>query len=305
MAKNCFNRYVWLVDTIHRHGYITFSDISGLWRHSALNEDGSALPERTFFNHRVAIRDIFGIEIRFDKALGYYLSDDDLNAGGIREWLLTSLSLGNLFSESSQLRGRILFENIPSGEKYLTVIIGAMKEGKTLEMTYGKFAGSGERTCGVAPYCLKVCKRRWYMVAAPVGEDGKQSGSPFIYSLDRIRTLRQTGTAFRVPETFSPEEYFSDRFGIVRDWSCAPVTVRIKVWDRQRNYLRTLPLHHSQKEIDTTGEWSVFEYFMSPSWDLEQELLQFGDQVEVLEPQSLRDMMIEHAWNLLHLYKEA
>ncbi len=305
MAKNYFNRYVWLIDTIRRHGYITFSDISSLWRSSALNEDGSSLPERTFFNHRDAIRDIFGIEIRFDKSLGYYLSNDDLGDEGIRGWLLTSLSVNNLISESAELRDRIIFENIPSGEKYLTVIIEAMKEGKVLEMSYKKFTDSEERTYDVAPYCVKVYKQRWYMVAAPIGGNGGQSDKPFIYALDRIQMLQQTRMDFQIPENFSPNEYFSDRFGIVHDERYTPVKIRLKVWDRQRHYIRTLPLHHSQREVETTEEWSIFEYFMSPSWNLEQELLQYNDQVEVLEPQSLRDMMIEHAWNMLHLYNEA
>ena len=41
---------------------------------------------------------------------------------------------------------------------------------------------------------------------------------------------------------------------------------------------------------------------MAPTWDLEQELLQYNDNVEVLEPQSLRDQMVEHAGNILELY---
>lgn len=82
-------------------------------------------------------------------------------------------------------------------------------------------------------------------------------------------------------------------------------TIHLKVWERQRHYFRTLPLHSSQREVVTNTEWPVFEYFMDPTLDLEMELLQYNDQVEVMEPVSLRDMMIEHAWNMLHLYKEA
>lgn len=73
---------------------------------------------------------------------------------------------------------------------------------------------------------------------------------------------------------------------------------------RQRHFFRTLPLHGSQQEVETHDDWSVFEYFMAPTWDLEQDLLQYNDCVEVLEPKSLRDTMIEHARNMLHLYNE-
>ena len=62
MAKNYFNRYVWLIDLIHRHRHIPLEEIGRQWERSALNEDRSLLAERTFHNHRVAIEDTFGIE---------------------------------------------------------------------------------------------------------------------------------------------------------------------------------------------------------------------------------------------------
>ena len=299
MAKNYFNRYVWLIDTIRRHGYITFSDISDLWQKASINEDCGYLPERTFFNHREAISDIFGIEIKFDKSLGYYITEDSNDTEGIRNWLLTSLSVNNLINESAAMHSRILFEKIPSGEKYLSTIIEAMKEGKILEMTYQKFQDDEPKTYDVAPYCVKVYKQRWYMLAKPTD---RKSGL-HIYALDRIHLLQQTRKDFKLPEKFNAENYFADWFGIVHDEEYEPCTIRLKVWSKQRNYFRTLPLHHSQKETETHDDWSIFEYRMAPTWDLEQELLQYNDNVEVLEPQSLRDQMIEHAGNILDLYK--
>ena len=299
MAKNYFNRYVWLIDTIRRHGYITFSDISDLWQKASINEDCGYLPERTFFNHREAISDIFGIEIKFDKSLGYYITEDSNDTEGIRNWLLTSLSVNNLINESAAMHSRILFEKIPSGEKYLSTIIEAMKEGKILEMTYQKFQDDEPKTYDVAPYCVKVYKQRWYMLAKPTD---RKSGL-HIYALDRIHLLQQTRKDFKLPEKFNAENYFADWFGIVHDEEYEPCTIRLKVWSKQRNYFRTLPLHHSQKETEIHDDWSIFEYRMAPTWDLEQELLQYNDNVEVLEPQSLRDQMIEHAGNILELYK--
>ena len=299
MAKNYFNRYVWLIDTIRRHGYITFSDISDLWQKASINEDCGYLPERTFFNHREAISDIFGIEIKFDKSLGYYITEDSNDTEGIRNWLLASLSVNNLINESAAMHSRILFEKIPSGEKYLSTIIEAMKEGKILEMTYQKFQDDEPKTYDVAPYCVKVYKQRWYMLAKPTD---RKSGL-HIYALDRIHLLQQTRKDFKLPEKFNAENYFADWFGIVHDEEYEPCTIRLKVWSKQRNYFRTLPLHHSQKETEIHDDWSIFEYRMAPTWDFEQELLQYNDNVEVLEPQSLRDQMIEHAGNILELYK--
>ena len=65
----------------------------------------------------------------------------------------------------------------------------------------------------------------------------------------------------------------------------------MKVADYQANYLRSLPLHHSQKEEERAGDHAVFSYYLRPTFDFTQELLSMGDTVEVLEPASLRSEM--------------
>lgn len=299
MAKNYFNRYVWLIDTIQQYGYITFSDLSDLWQRSSINEDGSPLPERTFFNHRDAIRDIFGIDIKFDKLLGYYITEGSSDAKGIRSWLLTTLSVNNLINESAGMRNRIMLEHIPSGQQYLSIVINAMKENKKLDLSYRRFQDSDDLHITVNPWCVKIYKQRWYLLAV---QDGK--ATPRVYSFDRITNLQVTRQSFKLPKGFDAEEFFSKFFGIVCDDNIAAENIRLKVWSKQRNYFRTLPLHHSQREVEIQEDWSIFEYDMAPTWDLEMELLQYNDNVEVLAPTSLRDMMIEHAWNIVHLYDD-
>ena len=115
MANNYLNRYAWLIDVIRRHEYITLTDISDLWERSALNETGDPLPERTFHNHRKSIEEIFGIEIKFNKARGYYLAGSDELSSEMNDWLLTSLSVSAAVNESKGLRNRILFAEMPSG----------------------------------------------------------------------------------------------------------------------------------------------------------------------------------------------
>ena len=74
MAKNYFKRYVWLIDLISRHGYISKRDIDYAWQKSSLNDEREkSIPERTFHNHREAILDVFGIEISFARGQGITL----------------------------------------------------------------------------------------------------------------------------------------------------------------------------------------------------------------------------------------
>ena len=122
MANNRLNRYAWLVDVIRRHEYITLTDISDKWQKSSLNDIGEPLPERTFHNHRKSIEELFGIEIKFNKARGYYLATPGELSDDMSEWLLTSLSVSTAVNESKDLKDRIIFAEMPSGKRFLTDI---------------------------------------------------------------------------------------------------------------------------------------------------------------------------------------
>ena len=72
----------------------------------------------------------------------------------------------------------------------------------------------------------------------------------------------------------------------------------LKVSAKQSNYLRDLPLHHSQKETERNEEFSVYEYWLKPTYDLIQEIMKYGSQIEVLSPVDFRNelsSMIEEA----------
>ena len=91
MAKNYFNRYIWLIDLIQSSGHISFEEIDRAWRRSTYNEYGEGLSERTFFNHKKSIYDTFDIEIKCDRSLGYYISnDDDVQSDALKNWMLQS-----------------------------------------------------------------------------------------------------------------------------------------------------------------------------------------------------------------------
>lgn len=287
MAKNYFDRYVWLIDTINRNGHITKKEIDERWRVSPLNERRDReLPERTFHNHRQAILDTFGIEIKCDRSLGYYIANgDDLDGEEIRSWLLQSLSMNNLLNESADMRDRILFEKIPSSQQWLSVIVHAMRDGKAVELTYQSFHRGEERTFTAHPYCVKLFKQRWYMLACSEGYD-----APRIYALDaRTKQVRPLEKKSVMPKKFDAQAYFADHFGIISGGGESPEIVEIKVTAGQVRYVETLPLHHSQTLVEETPEYSIYRYRLVPTYDFEQEILSHGPDFEVLCPESFRE----------------
>ena len=292
MAKDLFNRYIWLVDTIYRADGITFEEINEKWLRNSMSE-GMDLPLKTFHNHRKAIEDMFDINIVCDKRGGYkyYIENaDDMEKGGVRTWLLNTFAVNNLINESHHLKRRIVFEQIPSGQNFLTPVIEAMRDGMSIEIKYKSFWRQDEYTTEVEPYFVKVFKQRWYLIAR-----NKIKEAIRIYALDRIHALAQTGNAFVMPKDFSPEEYFYNSFGIISQDNCPPEIVELKVYGTQKEYFRTLPLHHSQEEVESADGYSIFRYYLSPTYDFIQEILSHGCEVEVLSPQHLRDEVRSHA----------
>lgn len=282
-----FNRYVWLADTIRRAGRITFEEINDLWTRSSLNETGEDMPLRTFHNHRAAIEKMFYINIGCDKRSGYvyYIDNEaDIRSGKARSWMLNAISVGNLLNESQGLQDRILFENIPSGEQYLSTFMEAIKDNFTVKVTYQGFERAEPHTFELEPYCLKVFRQRWYVLARHPKYESLR-----IYSLDRVQHLEITQNHFDYPADFSPDEYFYNSFGItVEDPHATPEIVEIKAYNNQQKYFKTLPLHHSQKILESNEEYGIFQYRVHITYDFIKELFSCVNYVEVLKPESLR-----------------
>ena len=300
MAKNYFDRYVWLIDTIHRHGHISKKEIDELWYRSPLNEKRNReLPERTFHNHREAILDTFGIEIRCDRSLGYYIANgDDLEGNGIRRWLLDSLSMNNLLNESRDMRDRILFEEIPSSRKWMPLIVNAMRDGKAIELTYQGFPRPEPNTFIVHPYCLKLFKQRWYMLGR-----SEEYDAPRIYALDeRMKNVVPLRKKLKLPPKFNAGAFFSSYYGVFIGDDRKPCAVELKVAADQVAYFESLQLHPSQQRVESTPEHTVFRYFLVPTYDFRQEILRHGPKVEVLRPADFREEVAADIRKMIALY---
>ena len=85
------------------------------------------------------------------------------------------------------------------------------------------------------------------------------------------------------------KEYFKDCFGINHSDDPKPERIRIKVLGTQVNYVRALPIHESQREVEKGEDWSIFEYHLEPCYNFYQQLLWHWEKLEVLEPESVRN----------------
>lgn len=301
MVELLLKRYLWLIDILQRRGEMTYEEISSAWERSVLNDNGSTLSKRTLYNHCQAVGRQFGIEItcRRGRNLNFYyianpeaLSDDNMNS-----WLIENFSVATLLSENKDLSDKILLEEIPSGRMYLDEMLAAIREDAIVRLSYRNFSGRGYDDLDVEPLCVKLFKRRWYVLTRLT-----DSGKLRIFALDRITSLEKTGRKYVYPSDFSPAEFFAPYFGIIALTGEKPETIRLRVFDELKGYLKSLPLHHSQRIVEEADNHMDITVKVAPTFDFVQEILSHREQMEVIAPVSLRIELLDLIMKMRNRY---
>lgn len=288
---------------------MTLSEISDLWRQQE-ESDGQELSRTTFNRHRDSILDIFGVIIECDRKNGYryYIENEEvLKENSIQNWMFSTLSVSNMLDGNAGLQNRILLESIPSGDK-LRQIIDAMRDNRRIRIQYHKYSSAESKQYTLEPYCLKLYNRRWYMLVkkadAPTPDDDTKKGDLFIFSLDRIESIELLQTKFSIDKNFDAEAYFNDCFGIMVDGNLKSERIVLRAYGLEPFYLRDLPIHHTQKEIKKTEEYTDYELKLRPAEDFIEYLLSLSTWSRVLEPEWLVKEMQQRLMDALSRYKE-
>ena len=295
-----FKEYIWLVNTIYQARSITLAEINEKWLQTEMSE-GVPLSRTTFHRHRIAIEEIFGLFIECDKKNGnkYYIGNDYvLREDSVQNWMLSTLNVSNLLSECQSLTHRILLENVPYGGETLQQVIKAMKENRIISLTYRRYGTPDTGSYQLAPYCVKLFHQRWYLLAC------FESGLKSVYAFDRIESVEILEQKFKIDKDFDAADYFSNSYGIVVAENVEVERIVIRAFGYEPYYLRDLPLHHTQREINSTDEYSDFELRLRPTSEFKAQLMTRGQWIEVLEPQSLADEIVEWHKNAINRYKK-
>jgi hypothetical protein len=316
--KDYLRRHIWILSELYQHPKgLTYKDFAERWERSSQNVLGTSLPKRTFADCLRAIEETFDIDISSDARNGYryrIVQRDWLENDRVKDWLLSAFAVNGLLQDSRGLRERVMFEDIPSGNDYLLEVLNAMRENHVLAMTYQDYFDKEPRDILLEPYCVRVFRQRWYVVGVTENEPKEDEPTELTnqgrirrYALDRVVTLGQTDATFKMPRDFSVDDYFADAFGIIVEPEEYDVEViKLKVYDinHRREYLRSLPLHSSQREVDRLKDYSIFELKVAPTYDFIKELLSMGGEVEVISPEYVRQEVRRRAEELLSRYKD-
>lgn len=295
-------KYVWVINTIRHAGEISLKELQGRWLDDEQISDGNPLPRPTFERWKDGIFDLFGIIIACTKGAGYkyYIeNEEDMRDGSMVGWLLDTYDTMNTLSNSVGMRSRILVEDVPSSQVFLKDVVDAMRKGESVVLKYQGFEKADSSSFPVEPYCLRMFQRRWYMLAHSLNDDRMR-----MYALDRMKELTPTGEKFTLPDDFDARTYFSSYFGVIHDDKVKKERVVIRAYGNHRNYIRSLPMHASQREIGCGDGYADFELQIRPGLEFVMEVLRAGAMVEVMEPQSLRRTMHNWVSDLWRMYRK-
>lgn len=187
------------------------------------------------------------------------------------------------------------------GSLLIEPILLALRNKQIIRFTHFNFKRNSSSRYTITPFQLREYDRRWYVVGLPEGESHIKT-----FGLSRITDPEVVGSArYDISEFEDQLEKFDSIVGLNYDESEKKEIIRIAVTNHQYKYLRSLPLHFSQHFEKFLPDGRVLlTLTLIPNYELKMQFLKMGDQVEVLEPEFLRDEMKTIITNSSRLYEK-
>ncbi|MCL2435663.1 MAG: WYL domain-containing protein [Lentimicrobiaceae bacterium] len=172
------------------------------------------------------------------------------------------------------------------GVENIGVLLQAIRNRLVISFNHLNYSTGNHTPYSVEPYLLKEFEGRWYLFGYVADKKDFRT-----FGLDRMSDLEVTATSFkRTPQRESSANRFDDVYGLTympNQQNPAKETVSFRCnSDYILNHFLALPLHHSQK---AGGKVISLRLIINP--ELENKLLSYGEQIEVLMPESLRKTM--------------
>lgn len=325
--KNALIRYR-IIDRCIRNKYKPFPSKQDL--REACEEDLYGSSDGTHICNSTIEKDMFAMKEEHDapiryskKEKGYYyedpeftmndipLTENDMEAIGFAAKTLMQFKNVELFrhfgsaidkiadhislSQDDDARPFIQFEGAVAdgGNEFLPPLLNAIKEQHYVQFDYASFVTGELKPRKVIPLLLKQYRNRWYLISF---DESKQDY--VTYALDRIEDLEVLTERSVRPIDFNPDIYFKHSVGITTGYT-APEKVVLKVGIVAAKYLDSLPIHSSQKVKEMNEDHFIFELNVIVTEELIREILSYGGDIRVKQPESLREEIAKRAQRLV------
>jgi proteasome accessory factor B len=293
-----FKRYLYVIDRL-RSRPCSFIELQEHVMHKLEQDDIDTTFEyaiRTFERDKKDIETLFGIVVQYNrKGKTYAIDEDEIEDQSITR-MIDAFSIHHALQEGNKLSPSVFLEKRKSlGTEHIYGIIHAIQNLYLLEFTHQKHWEDSSTQREVKPIAIKESQQRWYLVALDKKDDTVKT-----FGLDRITDLKITDTKFK-PISYNVEKEFKHALGVE---TYAPAEkVVLEFSNKQGNYIKTFPLHESQRIVEETNDTVLLEIYIHTTNDIIMELLKYGRNVKVVAPKSLVATMKERIAEMENLYK--
>lgn len=204
---------------------------------------------------------------------------------------------GGLFDDEST--PVVSFQSNPDlkGIDLFGSLLQAIIKKRVLKINYAPF-GKPPYSAKVHPYYLKQFNNRWYLIGQTVGYDTLAH-----YALDRIENFEETTMKYKESDV-DFEEYFDDVIGVTVPENMEPEDVILRVSNYRYNFIKTKPLHLSQRIIEESGDYTTISINVKINKELIALILSFDSDMEVVSPVFLRETIFKKIYAMSKKYPE-
>lgn len=292
MAKQeSLERLIHIANLI-KNNPVSFNEISDyLIEQGRLNEKSFEISKRTFQRDLNLIRTLYKIDIDYDfSQKKYYFVGEEVPDSNVR--MLEAFNMFNALNTAEGISEYIKFEKRkPLGIDNLYGILHSIKNRYQIKFLYHKYIEDIYSNRKIEPYALKEFENRWYVIGKDTETDLIKS-----FGLERLTQFEITKKTF--PKyTFNCEKYFEHCFGIViPEIVSEPENIILSVDPLKWKYLKSLPIHESQKCIDEKEKEVQISLKLYITYDFIIELLKHGKQIRVIQPKILDEKLKENRY---------
>lgn len=270
---------------------VTFRDIQQYLEKKYDEEDYDgelAFSEKTFKRDRKLLLELFKIETKFNRSTMLYqiIEDNESN-----QTIFDNLLLVNAYKKAADQANILLFEKRQaSGLENLDGLIHAIKNTKIISCTYTKYWEGVPNKKVLEPYAVKEFRNRWYLIAKDRNDDDFTLKT---YGLDRISNLEIHSSTYVKNKKVNVEDMFINSFGIISTLGQEPTKITLSLIPWQGMYVKSLPIHHSQKILVDNENELKLELNLVPTYDFFQEILTHNQRLLSLEPKVVREKFLK------------
>ncbi len=184
------------------------------------------------------------------------------------------------------------------GLEYIEGLRRAIVAKKVLKITYQSFKAREASVFFFSAYLLKEYRNRWFVLGTP----HKHGPQLLNLALDRIQSFEECAEPYRENKTIDLATYYNNVIGVTKSPGQRDTEVIFWIDDANAPYVITKPLHHTQKLLKEENNGKIFSVRVVLNFELERELLGFGNRIKVLGPRNLVKQIKKILWEALNGY---